>query len=141
LYANAVTEKPPADEERTVLVVDDEEISRKVFIKALTRLGYTVLEAANTEEALTLCRHSGKRLDLVIADFVLTDGKGTDLAVRVREHCPDVPVLLTSGTPLDGWSDAERRRYADLGVRADFLQKPFQIRTLDSKLKDLLSLQ
>ena len=95
-----------------------------------------VIEAANMDEALVVCRE--ETVDLLIAEFMLRDGFGTDLAKKVREHCPDVPVLLTSGTPLDGWPDAHRKRFDELGFGADFLPKPFYISKLGSKVAHLL---
>jgi CheY-like chemotaxis protein len=127
-------------EQRTVLIVDCEPISRNVFVRALDRLGYQVLEATNVEEATRLCRDERQHVDALIAEFMLTDGKGTELAAEIRNHCPDIPVLLTSGTPPDGWSDVHRLRFVELGIKADFLPKPFQLSALELKLQHLFSI-
>src|SRR5438270_14081743 len=113
----SVIEQPIFPESKTVLLVDDEPVSRYVFVRALERHGYNVIEAANMDEALVVCRE--ETVDLLIAELMLRDGFGTDLAKKVREHCPDVPVLLTCGTPLDGCPDAHRKRFDELGFGTD----------------------
>lgn len=97
-----------------------------------------MLEAATIEEAITICCDGRQHIDALIAEFMLTDGQGTDLAAEIRKHCPDVPVLLTSGTPMDGWSAIHRVRFDELGNRTDFLPKPFHLAALDAKLGRLL---
>ena len=129
-------EKPGFPASVTVLVVDDEPITRSVFVRALRRLGCKVMEAVNIEEAMAVWREI--RADLLIAEFMLRDGFGTDLALKIREHRPDVPVLLTWGTPLDGWTDSHRERFASLGARTDFLPKPFHIAALALKAAELI---
>lgn len=126
-------------ERQTVLVVDCEPISRTVFVKMLERSGYEVLEAANASDAIKICRDGRHHIDLLIAEFLLPDSKGTDLASEIRNHCRDVPILLTSGTPLDRWSEVHRVRFSELGSRTDFLPKPFQYSALDSMLRHLFS--
>jgi DNA-binding response OmpR family regulator len=126
---------------RTVLVVDGHSTSRDFFVRAMQTFGFTVLEAANKTEAMELCHDQVHYIDLLIAEFVLADAKGTQLAANVREHCPNVPVLLTSSLPLDEWRENERTEFADLGVGAAFLPKPFHISKLKSKLAYLLSRQ
>jgi CheY-like chemotaxis protein len=126
-------------DEIVVLIVDCEPIARNVFVKILGRLGYQVLEAATINEAMRICRDERQHIDALIAEFMLTDGEGTELAAEIRKHCPDVPVLLTSGIPMDGWSDLQRLRFAELGIRTDFLPKPFQLSVLRSKLQHLFS--
>ncbi len=130
---------PASSKNPLILVVDDSAISRNVFVRALRRLGHRVIEAAAMKEAMAICRDACWHLDLLIAEFMLRDGNGAEVAAKVREHYPDLPVLLTCGTPPEGWSEAERRRSAELG--ADFIQKPFHISTLYLKVYQLLSVQ
>lgn len=134
-----VSRTPQSETQRTVLVVDDEPISRNVFAQSLQPLGYRVLQAVSIIEASAICQDESYQVDVLIADYMLTDGKGTDLAMTIREHCPDVRVLLTSGTPLEAWRDKDKRTLAELGVCADFLPKPFRVADLRSKLARLLS--
>lgn len=120
-----------------VLVVDDEPIVRNVFVNVLSAAGFPVLEAASSQEALDLCGQPKQNIAVVVVDYVLTDGTGTALAERIREHCPDSRLLLTSGTPTEAWQQHDQRRLADLGGRTDFLQKPFLSAELVAKVKAL----
>lgn len=130
---------PQSKTQSTVLVVDDEPINRNVFARSLQLLGYRVLQAVSMKEASAICQDESYQVDVLIADYMLTDGKGTDLAMAIREHCPDVRILLTSGTPLEAWRDRDLQTLEELGLRADFLPKPFRIADLRSKLARLLS--
>jgi PAS domain S-box-containing protein len=98
----------------TVLLVDDEPLVRASTADMLTELGYEVVEAASSQDALAL-------IDLRVPDLVITDHlmpgiSGTDLAMILASERPGLPVLIVSG-------------YADLdGLPADLprLTKPFR---------------
>ena len=120
-----------------ILVVDDDEINRSVFTKTLELAGFPVHSVATGGEAIDLCGRLPGPLALLIIDSMLTDGWGAQVAMKVREHCPDVPVLLTSGTPLEGWRDEDLRALSALGPTADFLGKPFQVQSLVDKVRRL----
>ena len=99
----------------TALLVDDEELVRLSTADILIDLGYAVVEAESGEEALRLI-DDGLRFDLLLTDHLMPGMTGTDLARRVRDRQPDIPVLLISG-------------YAEVeGVAADLprLTKPFR---------------
>ncbi len=122
-----------------MLVVDDDAMSRNAFIRILNWLGYRVIEAASQLEATKICRDPETRLDLLIVDFKLADGRGTDLAIEIRTHCAGVPILFTSGTPVGDWPAAERERVHSLDGAIGFLQKPFPIQLLREKVRELIS--
>lgn len=88
----------------TVLVVEDEAIVRIPIAEYLRDCGYHVLEAANAGEAIGLVG-SGDRVDVVFSDVRMPGSMdGVGLARWIRDHHPEVPVLLTSGysTSLSG---------------------------------------
>ena len=124
--------------DRTVLVVESEPITRNVLVRAMTRLGYRVLEAANCEEALRICRYEERRIDLLITGLVLRDGTGTALAAKLSDPCPGLAVLLTSSLPPDPKALMEHMRLCEAGIQCDLLTKPFAIPALDSKVAGLL---
>ena len=79
----------------TVLLVEDEATVRKLTRELLENDGYRVLEAADAEEALALAlRHD---FDLLLTDVVMPRMKGPELAQRLREQRPSLPVLFMSG--------------------------------------------
>jgi CheY-like chemotaxis protein len=84
-----------------VLVIEDELFLRLNIVSCLQEAGYTVVEAANGEEAITLC-HSDTSIDVVFTDVNLGGyASGWDVAECFRTVRPNVPVVYTSGRSLD----------------------------------------
>jgi two-component system C4-dicarboxylate transport response regulator DctD len=100
-----------------VLLVDDQPEVRRVVRRNLVRAGYVVVEAWNARVAVELARDM--TFDLVISDLRMPDMSGVELLKALHEHDPDLPVVLTSGSP-DPLTTAEARA---LGVFA-YLAKP-----------------
>jgi CheY-like chemotaxis protein len=84
--------------EETILLVEDEPEVRMVTSVVLERHGYQVLEAGDGVEALRIWeRHAGS-IDLLLTDIVMPEGiSGQELAGRLREGRPKLPVIFTSG--------------------------------------------
>jgi PAS domain S-box-containing protein len=85
----------------TILFVDDEELLRPLIGRALATHGYTVLTAADADEALDLAAGHPGPIDLLITDVVLPGMNGCDLAKRLQERRPELRILYTSGYPGD----------------------------------------
>ena len=100
-----------------VLLVDDQPEVRRVVRRNLVRAGYVVVEALNARMAIELAREM--TFDLVITDLRMPDMSGVELLQALHERDPDLPVVLTSGSP-DPLTTAEARA---LGVFA-YLPKP-----------------
>ncbi|KTT40331.1 histidine kinase [Pseudomonas oryzihabitans] len=111
--------------ERLLLVEDDASV-RLLLREMLTELGYRVRTAASASAALTLV-DGGLPCDLLITDLGLPDLDGGELAARLRERCPHLPVLFVSG---------HAERPTPNGEPA--LAKPFQIEALARQLRQLL---
>ena len=79
-----------------VLLVDDEELVRMSTADMLTDLGYAVVEAASAEEALALL-DGGLTIDMLITDHLMPGMSGAELSRVVREHWPDLSILIVSG--------------------------------------------
>lgn len=110
----------------TALLVDDEELVRASTAGMLADLGYTVEEVADGEEALRRVR-AGFRPDILVTDQLMPGLSGTDLAVRLRETLPDLPVLIVSG-----YADLE-----SLSPSFPHLSKPFRQSELAAALEKL----
>ncbi len=116
----------------TILVVEDEPRVRRVAIARLRDLGYTVIEAANAEEALKAAEDS-RPIDLLFSDVVMPGGMdGHMLASKIRVLRPGIKVLLTSGYAEP--SIAERGQ-AEVGT---WLRKPYTSEALATRLRLLL---
>jgi len=117
----------------TLLLVDDEPAIRKVFSLLLTASGYTVLVAANGQEAIEQVMAHREVLSLVILDLTMPGLSGAKTFDALRELAPGLKVLLVSG-------HAEERSAREILTRgaAGFLQKPFDGATLEQKILALL---
>jgi two-component system cell cycle sensor histidine kinase/response regulator CckA len=114
---------------QTVLVVDDDALVRGVTRRALTREGYTILEASAGQEALAICQAREGQIGLLLTDVVMPEMSGFELANEVKARYPDVPVLYVSGYAEES---VVSEQFAKLG--ATFLRKPFTLIELVEKV-------
>ena len=85
--------------DEVVLVVEDDEQVRRTVIRQLGSLGYTVMEAANGDDALKIIRE-GKQVDAILTDVILPGSfLGPRLLEEIRKHRPNIPAILMSGYP------------------------------------------
>ncbi len=118
-----------APQPHTVLVVDDVDVVRRTASRILTKEGYRVLEAADTEEALTFLAMPQAKVDLVLLDVVLPGKDGVALYAEICIHWPEVAVLFMSAYAAEILAV---RGQEDLTV--PFLAKPFTCRDLVTKV-------
>lgn len=81
----------------TILVVDDEEVLVTMLKDQLERLGYRVVGALGSFEALEIFEKSPESFDLVITDYTMPDLTGLELAKRILSCQPDIPIMLCTG--------------------------------------------
>jgi hypothetical protein len=117
-------EPPRADAEATrtgttVLVVDDESAVRTIAARTLERGGFRVLQAGTGADALKLVNRHGPP-DLVLSDLSMPGLGGAELARRLRERWPALPVLFMSG-----FSAEELLRRGGIVADVEMIQKPF----------------
>jgi len=117
----------------TVLLVEDEDPVRKFGARALRNKGYKVIEAESGEEALEVIRRAEERIDLLITDVVMPRLDGPGLVREVREIRSDIKVIFISGYAEDAF---RKRLHRDSNI--DFLSKPFSLKQLASKVKDVI---
>lgn len=79
----------------TILVVDDEEIPRKLRSLILQKQGYQIVAAASGKEALELLNAGA--VQLVLSDQMMPGMTGTELTKIVKSTHPALPVILNSG--------------------------------------------
>ena len=117
----------------TILLVEDEEQIRALTTRVLKAQGYTVLTAGDGEEALAIARDQLARIDVLVTDVVMPLLGGRDLASRLRQERPDLPVMYMSGYTRGVIPDAELQ---DEGT--DFMSKPFAASELVRRIRRLL---
>ena len=118
----------------TVMLVEDEDPVRIFGARALRNKGYKVLEARSGEGALEMIRDAGEKIDLLITDVVMPRMDGPTLIRRVRETYPDMKVIFISGYTEDAF-----RQRLDSDTEIHFLPKPFSLKQLASKVKEVIS--
>ncbi|MEJ0062726.1 MAG: ATP-binding protein [Alphaproteobacteria bacterium] len=118
----------------TILLVEDEDAVRIFSSRALRNKGYMVLEARNGEEAIAVVEKEGAKIDLLISDVVMPQMDGPTMIAIVREKRPDLKVIFISGYTEDKFRDQLKE-----GEVVHFLGKPFTLKQLASKVKDVLS--
>jgi two-component system cell cycle sensor histidine kinase/response regulator CckA len=117
----------------TVLVIEDENVVRKLACRGLRDHGYHVVEAANGAQALRYIREHPQTIDLVISDVVMPEIGGRELGQRLATLDPDLPILYMSGYTGE---DVVQRGLLDPG--APFQQKPFTPAGLALKARQML---
>jgi two-component system cell cycle sensor histidine kinase/response regulator CckA len=118
----------------TILLVEDEEAVRSFAARALKLRGYNVLEASGGEEALEIVRNTRATIDLLITDVVMPNMDGPTLVRNVRRLRPDMAIIFMSG-----YAEEAFRRNDEKAEELHFLPKPFGLKQLAAKVKDVLS--
>jgi PAS domain S-box-containing protein len=104
----------------TILLVEDDEMVRKLAALVLSAAGYRVLQAAGVDEALLHCERYREEIVLILTDVVMRDSNGPEVARRAREMCPKMKTLYMSGYTADAIAP-----HGILDPETALLQKPF----------------
>jgi two-component system cell cycle sensor histidine kinase/response regulator CckA len=116
-----------------VLVVDDEELVRRVSTRLLETAGYRVTSSPDGYLALELFGSEPGSFDLVLLDMTMPGISGLEALERIRQYRPSVPVLLTSGFSEREVSDVLAH---DRACR--FIQKPYTAAALQRQIAAML---
>ena len=117
----------------TVLIVEDDESARELMRKALAPHGYSILEARDVWDALTIARSRSAPIDLLLTDIVMPDMNGPQLAQHIVTMHPKVRVLYVSGFP-----QASIIGSSTVSERVSFLPKPFVPGALLASVREAL---
>jgi CheY-like chemotaxis protein len=118
----------------TILVVDDEEIVRKVAKLSLESYGYRVLLAGNGKEAVAVFGEMSASIDLIILDLTMPLMGGEEAFQHLRAVRADVPIVLSSG-----YNESEATRRFGIGGIAGFVQKPYRSTKLREKVDAVMA--
>jgi len=117
---------------QTVLVVEDESALREVTRRMLVRLGYTVLVAANADQALRLFEQNGS-IDVLVTDVVMPGASGVELTRKLLEGYPALQVIY-----MTGYTDDAIVEHGVLHPGVALLHKPFTSDALGRKVREAL---
>jgi PAS domain S-box-containing protein len=132
--------EPPIEPERvsrgsgTILLVEDDDSVRLATRRILTVGGYSVHEAGTAEEARKLFAEHHPALDLLVTDVMMPGENGAELAGALREQKPGLRVLYISGYPGE-----DLARLGRLSGEVELLRKPFTVRELTERVRDVLA--
>jgi PAS domain S-box-containing protein len=117
-----------------ILLVEDDLALSNLVISILQDAGYQTSVTSSAEEALLLFNREQAKFDMLFSDIVLPGETGIELADRIRETHPALPVLLYSGyrDQRERWSSLDTKGY-------HFLQKPFTVTSLLAAVYDTLN--
>ena len=123
----------PVRGSETILLVEDEESVRNLVADFLRTTGHTVLEASEGEEAIRVASAKTHKIDLLISDVVMPKMSGRELWNDLRKRLPTLKVLFISG-----YTDDSVVRHGVIDGDVAFLQKPFTMRALAAKIREVL---
>ena len=126
----STTEMPKG--EGTILIIEDEEMVMNVICAVLERLGYRTLEAKTGREAVEIAKTFDGDIDLALLDIKLPDIRGDKVYPLIMEARPNLKVIVCSGYSID-----TARGILDAGAQ-DFIQKPFSVKEISQKLREIL---
>jgi PAS domain S-box-containing protein len=124
------TEQAPLGRGERVLLVEDADALRDLTRRILTEAGYTVLEARNGVQAVRIVARQGP-VDLLVSDIVMPGMSGRDLALRLREKTPELPIVFMSGYTDDALLGGDF-------ITTRLLPKPFDAEQLLRAVRDEL---
>ena len=117
----------------TVLFVEDEESVRELVRDYLRKSGYRVLDAADGIQALAVAAAHIAPIHILVTDVVMPRLSGRELVTRITAARPELKILYISG-----YTDDSIFRHGVLEGGVAFLQKPFNLKDLTQKIRQVL---
>ena len=117
----------------TILLVEDDDMVRRVATSILISIGYTVLVAETPEKALELCSKDDTSFELLMTDVIMPGLSGAELRDKIKALKPEIKVLFMSGYTSDV---IVHHGVLEKGVH--FIHKPFTLNELSRKLREIL---
>lgn len=118
----------------TILLVEDDEMVRRLLVMALRQYGYHVIEAMDGQHALELVNQYEKKIHLMITDVIMPGMNGQELANELKEKRTGTKVIFMSG-----YSTGTMAHHCILDTDVFFIQKPIAPKLLAEKVREVLS--
>jgi len=115
----------------SILLVEDEDAVRIFSARALTNKGYKVVDVSGGEAALKVLEEQKFMPDILITDVMMPEMDGTTLAKIVAKNYPQIKIIFMSGYAEDKFKE-------QVGGNAYFLPKPFSLKQLAYKVKEVI---
>jgi|HubBroStandDraft_1064217.scaffolds.fasta_scaffold17701_3 two-component system cell cycle sensor histidine kinase/response regulator CckA len=134
IEVEAVEAEPATRGSETVLLVEDEQAVRRATAEFLILQGYTVLQAKDGVDALSVASSHDANIDLLVTDVVMPNMSGGQLAEELVHLRPDTKLLFVSG--YAGKTVIDHKVF---DLETNFLQKPYTLKQFSLKIRAALS--
>ena len=123
----------PQGGNEVILLVEDEPAILDMTKQMLEIRGYTVLAAITPGEAIRIAEERKSEIDLLLSDVIMPEMNGRDLVKQIQTFYPEIKYIFMSGYPANVIADQ-----GGMDESIYFLQKPFVIKSLDDKIREVL---
>jgi len=117
----------------TIFLIDDEEMIIEVNQEILKALGYKTMIARSGKEAVEIYKNNQAKINMVIMDMIIPGMSGKEFYDNLKKIDPEIKVLLSSGYSISG----QAAEILERGCNG-FIQKPFKLRELSVKIREVL---
>ncbi len=124
----------PERDQATILIVEDEPEILNLCRRMLEKSGFRVFATASHAEAIRLVEAFGEEIDLLLTDVIMPEMNGSQLSIRMRKIVPSLKTLFMSGYTADIVAS-----HGVLDPGTHFIQKPFTVNGLTSKVREIFA--
>jgi PAS domain S-box-containing protein len=117
----------------TVLLVEDDEMVRRLSQRVLTHLGYEVIQANDIKDAIRICREHPAPIHLLLTDVIMPEMNGVDLYTLLKAKRTDMKALFMSG-----YAEDVVVRQGVIPEGTEFIQKPFNMEDLANRVRQVI---
>jgi DNA-binding response OmpR family regulator len=125
--------KPGKAKRPYLLLIDDDQMVLDILNEVLKSANISIITAHSGNEALTVFKQYRKKIKLILLDLFLPDISGIEIYKKIMESRSDLKVIFMSGFP-----DQDILKLKDLAGDFDFIQKPFSLREIQSKVQNII---
>ncbi|MEJ2543209.1 MAG: PAS domain S-box protein [Calditrichaceae bacterium] len=122
--------------EGTILLVEDDEMLRRMTTFMLEDIGYKVISADGPINAIKIFKRNKQNINLLMTDVVMPDMSGIELKEEITKEDPSMRILYMSGYASNIVVD-----YGILEDGLNFIQKPFTMKNLNKQIQEILGLK
>ncbi len=117
-----------------LLLIDDDQMVLDILNEVLGSTKITIITAHSGKEALTVFKRYRKKIKLILLDLFIPDISGIEIYKKIMETRSDLKVIFMSGFP-----DQDILKLKDLSGDFDYIQKPFSLREIKTKVQKIIS--
>jgi two-component system, cell cycle response regulator DivK len=123
----------PTWKDKTILIVEDDEISLEFLIELLSPSKVTIVSAQDGQNAIDMCREN-PLIDLVLMDVRLPRLNGREAMIEIKKFRPNLPIIAQTAFAMSG----DKEKYIESGFD-DYVSKPIIMDEIIAKISDYLS--